>query len=53
MIFLLMENQLIQIYLFVCQIYDTSSDTCFQRMSNNSKPDFTDRELLTICFLLT
>lgn len=45
-----MENQLIQIYLLVCQVYDTSSDTCFQRVSNNSKPAFTDQELLTIWF---
>ena len=45
-----MENTLIQIYLFVCQIYDTCSDTCFQRMSNNSEPLFTDQELLTIWF---
>jgi hypothetical protein len=45
-----MENQLIQIYLLVCQVYDTSSDTCFQRLSNNSKPAFTDQELLTIWF---
>ncbi len=45
-----MENQLIHIYLFVCQTYDTSSTTCFQRLSNNSKPDFTDQELLTIWF---
>jgi hypothetical protein len=36
-------NTLIQIYLFVCQIYDTYSDTCFQRLSNNNEPDFTDR----------
>lgn len=43
-----MENQLIQIYLFVCQIYDTSPETCFQRLSNNSKPKFTDQELITI-----
>ncbi len=43
-----MENTLIQIYLFVCQIYDTSSETCFQRLSNNSKPNFTDQELITI-----
>jgi hypothetical protein len=43
-----MENQLIQIYLFVCQIYDTCSDTCFQRTSNNSEPLFTDQELITI-----
>lgn len=43
-----MENTLIQIYLFVCQIYDTCSDTCFQRLSNNREPDFTDQELITI-----
>ena len=45
-----MENQLIQIYLFVCQIYDTSPSTCFQRLSNNAKPKFTDLELITIWF---
>lgn len=45
-----MENQLIQIYLFVCQIYDTCSETCFQRASNNSEPLFTDQELITIWF---
>ncbi len=45
-----MENQLIQLYLFICQIYDTRSETCFQRASNNSKPDFTDQELLCIWF---
>ncbi len=45
-----MENQLIQIYLFVCQIYDTYSETCFQRASNNSEPLFTDQELITIWF---
>lgn len=45
-----MENQLIQIYLFVCYIYDTCSETCFQRASNNHKPLFTDQELITIWF---
>ena len=45
-----MENQLIQIYLFVCHIYDTYSETCFQRLSNNREPDFTDQELITIWF---
>jgi hypothetical protein len=45
-----MENQLIELYLFVCQIYDTRSDTCFQRLSNNSKPRFTDQELVSIWF---
>lgn len=43
-----MENQLIQLYLFVCQIYDTYSETCFQRLSNNNEPLFTDQELMTI-----
>ncbi len=43
-----MENQLIQLYLLVCYIYDTGSETCFQRLSNNSNPVFTDQELLTI-----
>ncbi len=44
-----MENQLIQIYQFVCQIYDTHSETCYQRLSNNSEPLFTDQEVITIC----
>jgi hypothetical protein len=43
-----MENQLIQLYLLVCHIYDTRSATCFQRLSNNSKPRFTDQELVAI-----
>jgi hypothetical protein len=45
-----MENLLIDIYLFVCQIYDTSSATCYQRLSNNRVPEFTDQELITIWF---
>jgi len=45
-----MENLLIHIYLFVCQIYNTSAATCFQRASNNRQPLFTDEELLTIWF---
>lgn len=43
-----MELQLIQLYLLVCHVYDTRSETCFQRLSNNSKPVFTDQELATI-----
>ena len=43
-----MKELLIELYLFVCQIYDTSSDTCFQRLSNNDQPIFTDQELVTI-----
>lgn len=43
-----MENQLIELYLFICQIYDTRSETCFQRLSNNRHPQFTDQELVCI-----
>jgi hypothetical protein len=45
-----MENLLMEIYLFVCHIYDTSSETCYQRLSNNREPEFTDQELITIWF---
>lgn len=45
-----MENLLIEIYLFVCHVYDTSPKTCFQRLSNNSKLEFTDQELIAIWF---
>jgi len=45
-----MENQLIQLYLFICQIYDTRSITCFQRASNNKDPLFTDQEIVSIWF---
>jgi hypothetical protein len=43
-----MENQLIELYLLACHVYDTRSETCFQRLSNNSKPHFTDQELIAI-----
>src|SRR5690349_20996922 len=43
-----MENLLIEIYLFVCRVYDSSSQTCYQRLSNNRHPPFTDQELITI-----
>lgn len=45
-----MENLLIEIYLFVCHVYHTSSATCYQRLSNNRAPEFTDQELITIWF---
>jgi Transposase DDE domain len=45
-----MEKLLIEIYLFACHVYDTSSATCFQRLSNNRDPEFTDQELITIWF---
>ncbi len=43
-----MEIQLIQLYVLVCRVHDTRSETCFQRLSNNSKPVFTDQEVVTI-----
>jgi hypothetical protein len=45
-----MKNLLIEIYLFVCHVYHTSSETCFQRLSNNRQPEFTDQGLVTIWF---
>lgn len=45
-----MENLLIEIYLFVCHVYHTSPATCYQRLSNNQHPEFTDQELITIWF---
>jgi hypothetical protein len=43
-----MEIQLIQLYVLACHIYDTRSESCFQRLSNNAKPTFTDQELVAI-----
>jgi hypothetical protein len=45
-----MEKLLIEIYLFVCRVYDTSPATCYQRLSNNREPEFSDQELITIWF---
>ena len=42
-----MENQLIQLYLLVCQIYDNQSSLKAQRLSN-FKPRFTDQELVAV-----
>jgi IS5 family transposase len=42
-----MKNQVIQIYLLVCQIYDNQSSLKYQR-SSNFKPRFTDEELITV-----
>jgi hypothetical protein len=42
-----MDNQLIQIYVLVCQIYDKQCSLKYQRLSN-FKPKFSDEELITI-----
>ncbi len=39
-----MKNQLIQLYLLVCQIYNSQSCLEYQRASN-FKPKFTEQEL--------
>jgi hypothetical protein len=43
-----MEHQLIQLYVWVCQIYDKHSILKVQRMSNNHQPAFTDQEIITV-----
>lgn len=42
-----MKNQLIQIYLLVCQLYTNQSSLKYQRFSN-FKPKFSDEEIVTI-----
>ena len=42
-----MKNQVIRIYLLVCQIYDSHSSLKYQRRSN-FKPRFTDQEIITL-----
>lgn len=42
-----MDNQLIQIYLLVCQTYDKQCSLKYQRCSN-FKPKFSDEEIITV-----
>ena len=42
------QVKLIQIYMYVCQVYQDELQYQCMRMSNNNKPIFTDEELLTI-----
>lgn len=46
----MLELKLIELYCLICHIYDTNIVLKHQRLSNNSKPDFTDSELLTCYF---
>ena len=41
-------EKLIFIYCYICYCYDNHLVAHFQRMSNNSEPDFTDQEVITI-----
>src|SRR5262247_765970 len=43
-----MEDQLIQLYVWDCRIYDKHPNLQGQRLSNNCRPVFTDQELLTV-----
>ena len=43
-----MEHELIQLFLLVCDFYDKHPVLKEQRLSNNSKPAFSDQELLTM-----
>ncbi len=43
-----MELQLIELYLWVCSVYDKHPMLKYQRLSNNWQPAFTDQELLTV-----
>jgi len=42
------KNTLIRVYLFVCKRWSGGLCAVAQRQSNNSSPDFTDEEVLTI-----
>lgn len=42
------ELNLINIYLYICDLYESELKYYCQRFSNNSTPDFTDQELLSI-----
>jgi hypothetical protein len=39
---------LIAIYLYICDIYDSKLKNLSQRFSNNNNPEFTDQEVITI-----
>ena len=41
-------NRLIEIYMYICDMYEQSLKYHCQRYSNNSKPLFSDEEILTI-----
>lgn len=42
------ELKLIRIYMYICDIYQSSLKISCQRFSNNTNPIFTDEELLTV-----
>jgi hypothetical protein len=42
------EQKLIAIYFYICDLYNTELKFDCQRFSNNSQPEFTDQEIMTI-----
>lgn len=42
------EQKLISIYFYICDLYENELKYNCQRFSNNSKPEFTDQEIMTI-----
>ncbi len=42
------HSNLVKIYLFVCDVYEKELKYSVQRFSNNSRPAFTDQEIMTI-----
>ncbi len=42
------ELKLIKIYVYICDVYQSSLKFYCQRFSNNATPIFTDQELLTV-----
>jgi hypothetical protein len=46
------ELQMIAIYLYICDMYEKELRFVCQRFSNNSEPEFTDQEIMTIYIFL-
>ena len=42
------KAKLVKIYCYVCEMYEKKLKYYCQRFSNNSNPEFTDREAITI-----
>lgn len=45
-------NRPIKIYMYICNMYEQSLKYHYQRYSNNSKPLFSNEEILTIYFFV-
>lgn len=48
MILMKKELQMIAIYLYICYMYEQHLKYVCQRFSNNSEPEFTEQEIMTI-----